>query len=125
MNELNIAFIKISQMSLIEQTVQNNKQLYEAITKALMERLCAKYRYRVKNIRNPSFDFSFDDLKNTNSRHDQQGFGITGCGEEILKHFLLYFHNQNHFINVNLENRIFSITQEGMKYCSKVLEPGM
>jgi hypothetical protein len=118
--------LDIFQMSFIEQTVQNNRQLYESITKALMERLCAKYRYRgVKNTRNPSFDFTFDDLKNAASRQDQQGFAISGPGEKTLIHFLLYFHNQSRFINVNLENRRFTITQEGMKYCSEVLELGM
>jgi hypothetical protein len=91
--------LDIFQMSFVEQTVQNNRQLYKSITKALMERLCAKYRYRVKNTRNPSFDFTFDDLKNAASRQDQQGFAISGPGEEILIH-LLYFHNQSRFINV-------------------------
>jgi hypothetical protein len=93
--------------------------LYESFKKTMFDGLGEKYRYlrfntdiyrrypfRISQIREPR--------NHQNKPPYEDGFGFSGPGEDVIENMLRRFQKETTCISINLNDRTFTITEQGI-----------
>jgi hypothetical protein len=97
-----------------------DKNAYEMFKQSMINRLCEKYRHRLRNVSNPNYEFNIVDIPNSKNRADENGFGITSIADSVLNERLGKFEEETHYIKVLWDKGKFLLTKDGMYYCKSL-----